>query len=371
MEFVKENAPHMHRRDSLFRMMLDVIIALLPVIVMAFVYFPLAALRNLLVSLAVMILAELVSVMIMNKAKLKDGEKYQPLKGYTKENVIVPAVSAIIFALIMPVATKEPGFIYYALITGALFGIIIGKLLFGGTGRNIFNPAAVGMVFAKVCFGSHFTYPASSTLPFDAYSGATALSSKAPNLIQIGSLSIDPNFSLLDMFLGRMGGVLGETCSIAILIGLVYLIVRHTVDWRVPFAYLGTFALIMLIAGSIIQAGHPTLSVWHFTAYELLSGGLLFGAVFMATDPVTSPITYPARVNYGIFLGAATALIRLFGSLPEGVVYSILMGNMITPLLDYYKWGDNRWTWKRILFCGLTFLIPALIVVWAMCVEVL
>lgn len=372
MEFVKENAPHIHRKDSLFRMMLDVIIALLPVIVMSFVYYPLAALRNILVSVAVMVFSEMCFVMIMNKAKLKDGEKYQPLKGYTREHVIVPIVSALIFALIMPVATDKPVYAYLALVTGALFGLIIGKLVFGGTGKNIFNPAAVGMVFAKVCFGSHFQYPGSSTIAFDGYTGATALSgAEANGLISIGSFSINPNFSLLDMFLGKTGGVLGETCKIAILIGLVYLIIRHTIDWKIPLIYIGTFAVMMCLAGLIIHAGHPELSTLYFVGYEVLSGGLLFGAVFMATDPVTSPMSNPARINYAIFLGVVTALIRLFGSLPEGVVYTILMGNMVTPLFDYYKWGYNKWSWKKGLACTLTFLVPALIVIWAMCVEVL
>lgn len=367
MEFVKENSPHIHRKDSLFRMMLDVLIALLPVVVAAFVYYPLAALRNILVSCATMVLAELVFVIIMNSAKKKDGEDFKPLAGYSIDNVMVPLVSGVIYALIMPVATDQPGFIYYALIMGALFGIIIGKLVFGGTGKNIFNPAAVGMVFAKLCFGSHYVYPTAKILG-EVTTGETALSS---SLINIKNSVVNlTSYSLLDMFLGKIPGVLGETCKIAVLLGLIYLIIRHTIDWRIPLAYIGTFAFMMLVVGLILQGSPLKVNAFQFLAYELLSGGLLFGAVYMATDPVTSPMSYPGRWIYGAALGAMTVLIRLFASIPEGVVFSILLGNMLVPFIDYQKWFSNKFTWKKGLALCLTILIPTLIVIWAVCVEV-
>lgn len=378
MVFVKENAPHIHRKDSLFRRRLDVLIGLLPVVVASFVYYPLATLRNLLVSVAVRELCEFVFVLITNRIPY-DGEKHSVgerfkhrLKGYTINNRMVPLVSGIIYGLIRPVATNPTGFIYFALIVGAVFGMVLGKLVFGGTGKNIFNPALVGRVFSKLCFGSKYVNSASTTFaPNEVFSGATALDSSKFSLAN--KVFAINSSSLLDRFLGKRPGLVGETCKVAILIGLVYLIVRHTIDWRIPARYIGTVAFRSLIVGTIIYAGNKNLGASYpfvFMAYQLLSGGLLFGAVFMATDPVTSPLTHPDRLIYGAFLGACTMVIRLFGSLPEGVAFSILMGNALTPVIGYYKWSSAKYNWKNRLTLGLVILIPTLVTVWASCRRV-
>lgn len=379
MVFVKENAPHIHRKDSLFRRRLDVLIALLPVVVAAFVYYPIAALRNILISVAVRELCEFVFVLIYHRIPY-DGNKHSlaehfkhAIGCYTIDNAMVPLVSGVIYALIRPVATTNPNFIYYPLIIGAIFGMVLGKLVFGGTGKNIFNPALVGRVFAKLCFGSKYANPASTTIaPNEVFTGATALD---PSKFSLATKVYSINSSaLLDRFLGKRNGLLGETCKIAILIGLVYLIVRHTIDWRIPARYIGTVAFRSLIVGAIIYGGNKeTLSASYpfvFMAYQLLSGGLLFGAVFRATDPVTSPLTHPDRLIYAAFLGACTRVIRLFGSLPEGVAFSILMGNALTPVIGYYKWSTTKYTWKNRLVLGLVILIPTLITIWASCRRV-
>lgn len=374
MEFIKTSSPHIRRKDSLFRMMLDVLIALLPVVIASFIFYPLAALRNILVSLAVMEGCEAIYALIRFRIKVNsgkaDGAKY--LDFFNKENIITTAVSAMIYALIMPTAADVPGMIYFYLIVGAVFGLVVGKHVFGGIGKNIFNPAAVGMAFAKIAFGSHYVVQNTNMMDpsFDiSVSGGTPLAGIS---IADNSFVGMEHYSLLDMFLGNIPGLMGEICKIAILLGLAYMIVRSTIDWRIPLAYIGSFAVLMLMVGGILTMYNADFNAFKFTAFEVLSGGLLFAATFMATDPVTSPIAAPGRVMYGIALGVLTATIRLFGSLPEGVVFSILLANMITPLIDYKKWFSTKFTWKNILACALLFVIPAIIIISAVViVEVL
>jgi electron transport complex protein RnfD len=367
MEIIKETSPHLRRKDTLNGMMIDVLIALSPVIGFALAIYGLDALRNLLVSIATMVLAEFVYVLIKNRLPI-DLKKHtfkekwdNAIKHYSWSNFLVPCVSGVIFALIMPAKTNPEGFIYFALIFGALFGIIIGKLVFGGTGSNIFNPAAVGMVFAKLCFGSKYVLN-SSTYYYDVSTSGTALA---------GGYASTSAYSLLDLLIGKCPGVIGETCKIAILVGCVYLLVRRAADWRVIVSYLGSFLFMMLFAGIILKAGGKTTSIMSFLGYQLLSGGLLFGATYMATDPVTSPVTKPGRVMYGIILGISTVMIRLFGALPEGVAFSILIGNMFTPVIDYYKWSTNKYNWKNITISASLLVIATLIVVWSLTTEVL
>lgn len=401
MKIISEKAPYLRRKDSVSMMMLDVVIALLPIVVYSFLFYNLYALRNILLSVLAFELCEFVFVLIKNRIPT-DGEKHgfgEHLKhGWAaylanwKVNVLVPLVSGLIYALISPIDTSNGMLFYLALISGAVFGSFIGKLVFGGTGNNIFNPAAVGMVFSKICWGSYYVYPDPfapgstgkvganlSDVSNEIISGATPISVSNINTINSGAFE-NPNltnYSLLDLFLGRIPGVMGEVCKVLILVGMVYLILRNAIDWRIPLAYLVSFFLFMTIAGTILwQAGFWLtdkihLNPFYFACYELLSGGLMFGAVFMATDPVTSPITAPGRVLYGVILGSLTALMRLFSSSPEGVVYSILIGNMLTPMIDYYKWSDNRWTWKKIACIVGVFAFTSLVIVWAVSVKVL
>ena len=379
VQFIKESAPHIRRKDSLNRMMMDVVIGLLPVVIFAFIAAPLATLRNLLVSIATMELAEFIFVLIMNRIPY-DGKKYtfkdhwkNAISKYRLSNVTVPLVSAIIYALIMP-SYMEAGYeylMYVALIVGAVFGLAIGKLVFGGTGNNIFNPAAVGMVFAKACFGSHYVYfqPFVSDGGQIVSAGATSLGS---DFVDIASKSfLTDNYSLMDLLLGRIPGLMGEICKVAIIVGFIYMFIRHTIDWRISASYVGTFFIMMLIAGLIVHGADNSISPFYFATYHLLSGGVLFAAVYMATDPVTSPITRPGRVLYGVILAVCTTFIRLFGSLPEGVVYSILIGNMLTSVIDYPKWSSNKFSWKNILWPVGVFVFFTLILVWSLCVEVL
>ena len=325
INFVKESAPHLRRKSSVSRMMIDVIIALLPTLVFATVVYTFQLVWPLLISIVTMVGAEFVWFGLTHMIKF-DGKKHTLVerfkyayKDYTVNNLIVPLVSAIIYTLIL-----APTMPLYGFFVGALVGIVIGKLVFGGTGSNIFNPAGVGMVFAKLCFGSKITYTDNwfFTIP-DVSAGGTALGSAVNGIENIYQ------FNLLDMFIGKMPGTLGEAFSVTLLIGGIYLLVRRAADWRIMLTYFGTFSIMMLFAGLCIHSLYNDIGVWYYLAFQILSGGLLFGGIFMLTDPVTSPTNRPGRVIYAMIAAVCTVFIRIFGSLPEGVGFSILIANIM------------------------------------------
>ena len=364
MTIVKENAPHLRRPASVTRMMVDVLIALAPTLIFSFVVYPINTLITYLTSLFIMIGSEFVYVGLRGIMP-KDGQKHSfkerfayAYKGkYNQNNILTPAISAVIFTLIMPAGAP-----IYAVIVGALVGIILGKLVFGGLGHNIFNPAAVGMLFAKLCFGSQYVYNVPTwyyTVP-DAVTGPTPLGGSSGNWFTDIIHNMDQN-SLFDLFFGRIPGTLGEVYKITILIGLVYLLIRRSADYRIVVSYLGTFTILMLIAGLSLMS-LTDINPLMFALYNLLTGAVLFGATFMLTDPVTSPINPPSRWMYGMIAAIATVLIRLFAALPEGVGFSILIANMVACVLDHYEWSSARYTWKKILGMALLIVIPALII---------
>ena len=364
MIITKENSPHLRRKASVTRMMADVLIALAPTLIFAFVVYPVQASINLVLSLFIMNASEFVYVGLRNMMQ-KDGQKHSfkekfehSYKGnYGINNVLTASITAVIFTLIMPAGAP-----IYAVIIGSLFGIVFGKLVFGGLGSNIFNPAAVGMLFAKLCFGSQYVKCAPTwfySLPtgVDVTAGPTPL-----EVINSGAYGELGRYQLFDMFLGRIPGTLGEVYKITIIIGLIYLLIRRSADFRIVVSYLGSFIVLSLVAGLSIYGKNPAVNPLNFTLYSLLSGGVLFGATFMLTDPVTSPINSPSRVIYGMVAAIFTVFIRLFAALPEGVGFSILLANMIAPVLDHYEWSNPRYTWKKLLAMGIIAVLSILIV---------
>ena len=354
MNIIKETAPHIRRKDSLTRMLLDVVIALIPVVVMAYVAYGWAAFRNFAVSIATMMASEFVFVLIMNRIPY-DGTKHtlkeqflHGCKAYRPHHALAPLVSAMIFALIMP-ADSNPGYvIYLALVFGSLFGMIIGKFVFGGTGSNIFNPAAAGMVFAKLCFGSKYVYTTNSYVSA-LESGGTVLSNLTNTSTSlVGRYASIGDISVFDMFFGRIPGTIGEGFKVAILIGLVYLLIRRAADYRVLLSFGLGYAGLMALAGIFVVTKVPGVDYGHFLLFQLLTGGVMFGAVYMLTDPVTMPINAPGRVMYGLLAAGLTVTIRLFGALPEGMAFSILICNLVAPALDHYTYSGNRFTPKKI-----------------------
>ena len=369
MIIVKESAPHLRKKSTVTRMMVDVLIALAPTLIFAFAVYHIYAISTFLISFFCMVGSEFIYVRLKNMMP-KDGLKHSfkekfayAYKGkFNQNNVLTASISAVIFTLIMPVAMKLPnGTIIppiYPAIIGSLVGIWFGKLVFGGTGSNIFNPAAVGMVFAKLCFGSSYlTYIDNwyYKIP-EAAAGATPL-----GLLNNGNYANISNYQLTSLLFGQIPGTVGEIFKITILIGLVYLLIRQSIDWRIVVSYFGTFIGLIFIAGLAVFSQNKALNPGLFTLYSLLSGGVLFGGVFMLTDPVTSPINPPSRVMYGVIAAILTVFIRLFATLPEGVAFSILIANMLAAFLDHYEWSSARYTWKKILAICLLIVIPAIL----------
>jgi Na+-translocating ferredoxin:NAD+ oxidoreductase subunit D len=376
MEFAIEQSPHIRRKDTLAGMMADVLIALSPVVIFALIVYQLAALRNLLVSEVVWVFGEFVYVIAKSLiAGRKDGLKFKDkmlkaLKSYKLTDFLVPTVSAVIFALITPTtfwgintdgtvnynavsasAAKAftDSYSYVVLVCGSLFGLVVGKLIFGGTGKNLFNPAAAALVFSKFVFGKRYAVAKYSTSAFGwkISTGATVL---AGDYASSGTYS---GTSLWGLIIGDTAGVMGETCKIAILLGLVYLLVRHVADWRVVVSYFATFLVFALCAGIIVHAKYSDVAIWKFVLSQLFSGGLIFGGVFMITDPVTMPLNRPDRVLYGMVIAICVAFFRYLGYSAythEGVAFSILIANAIVPLLDYFpKWVNNQYDKKHLI----------------------
>ena len=347
-------------------MMVDVLIALAPTLIFSFVVFPIKTLIFYLVSVVIMEAAEFVYVGLKGimpndgqKHSFKERFEYAYKGKYNQNNILTAAITAIIFTLIMPAGAP-----IYAVIVGAFVGIVLGKLVFGGLGSNIFNPAAVGMLFAKFCFGGQYSTEAPYTWYYtvpDTIAGPTVLYVKPGDGLN-GLIANMNNSNLLDMFLGKMYGTLGEVFSITIIIGAIYLLIRRSADFRVMLPYLGAFALFSLVAGLGFYAVDGVTNPGTFTLFSLLSGGVLFGGVFMLTDPVTSPINSPSRIIYALVAAVSTIFIRLFTGLPEGVGYSILIANMVAVVLDHYEWSNPRYTWKKFLAMGLLIAIPAAVI---------
>lgn len=237
-------------------------------------------------------------------------------------------VTAIILTLMVPISTR-----LYALIISTAFAIIFGKMLFGGFGHNIFNPAAVGRAVIFATFTGASTNLVTSATP-------TALIANSYGWVPANADALDGFLSQVggwsSLFLGTYPGALGETFTIAIVLIGIFLIVRKIIDWRVPVVYLGTIfvmtAIVAIITGVGSYHGIPGF-IW-YPVLHLILGGVVFGAFFMLTDPVTSPTSAAGRTIFALGAGILTVLIRLTGNLPEGCLYSILLMNMMTPLIE-------------------------------------
>lgn len=330
---IRKTSPYLRRpQASVTRMMRDVTIALMPVTIFAIYKFGLNALWIILVSIVAMLATEYIYYQIVDKL---DGDKFTwKNKSFSIYNFSA-MTSGLIYALTLPDNTP----LVIAAI-GAIFGVFFGKLIFGGLGQNIFNPAALGRVFLMVSYGTLVSYDV------DSVAGATALGVLNDNVFNFGAVLQD--FSLVNLFTGiGIPGSLGEVSAILIILGGVYLALRTSFEVRIPLVYVGTVAL--LAASVAIMKG---LGI-EFVLLHVLSGGLLFGAVFMATDPITSPITKGGRIYFGFALGVLTFFIRIFGAYPEGVVFSILIMNMFVTSFDYYKWTNSKITKKQMIIFGI------------------
>ena len=304
-------SPHLHSHNSISRSMWNVIIALIPALAVAIWTFGVDALWVIAVSVCACMLTEwlIERFMFHRPCTLMNG-------------------SAIITGLLL--AFNLPSILpWWMVVVGAVVAIGIGKMSFGGLGCNIWNPALVGRVFLLISFPAAMTtWPAgvssglvhmSGASGADATTGATLLATLNESNGEIGMSSVD----FMDMAIGHMNGSLGEVGSIAILIGLVYMLITKVITWHIPVSMIGSAALFSWAFG-----GNPLLDVF--------AGGLLLGAVFMATDYVTSPMTKADQLIYGFMIGFITIVIRRYGSYPEGVSFAILLMNSFTPIINRY-----------------------------------
>ena len=363
MKLIPASSPYIRKNVSVARMMLDVIIALMPVTIFAMIQNGWNGIYVFMISLATMIFFELLIHMFIHWPKgmkfkeLFSKEGFQKVKSnYTINNILAPIISALIFALIMPAGCSP-----YVILAGAAFGIIIGKMVFGGLGNNIFNPAASGRIFATICFGTKIGE--ANILS----GGAVILDVNATPLAGIkanGVLNLANNpYSLLDLFLGNVPGAMGEVSALLILVGAVYLFVRRSGDLRSFLSYLLSFAAVMLVAAISFLKIDSNVNVFNVWMYQILSGGVLFAAVFMVTDPVTSPTSKFGRVLFGTIAGTITALIRVVGAYPEGAAFSILIANMLVPTIDHFMRGKvNTYTWKQCLCLGIYVIVISCII---------
>ena len=320
--FPSASAPHIRTTDSVSKIMLDVIIALIPAVIVSVIVFGWSALVLCLMGVVV---AEAFEIFIMKVLRKK--------KDFTPDGSA--AVTGLLLAMNIPA-----GFPWYLFIIGIVIAIGLGKHVYGGLGSNPFNPALVGRVFLVISFpaamGNYFkpgiwrTMESLKTAASPVVTGATPMGLLKENGIQAAL----ENHSYMDMFLGNIGGALGEVSALALIIGFVYLLIRKHVSWHIPVAYIGT----VLVISSIFYLISP--DQYGTPLYHLLGGGLMLGALFMATDMVTSPSTVKGSLIYGMGCGFITMLIRIVGALPEGVAFSILIMNAVKPLID--KWTRRR-----------------------------
>ena len=293
------SSPHLRSGASTQRIMLDVIIALCPALIASFVFFGPRALLLVAVTVLSCVLSEYVSRKIMKRSNT------------------VPDLSCIVTGLLLafnlPVSLNPLMAAF-----GGMVAIVVVKQMFGGIGQNFVNPALT----ARIILMNSFPGDMSTWTPaFGWLNGTDATTTATPlGVLKEGG---DFTFSHLDLFLGNTGGCLGETCALALILGGMYLMIRRVISPVIPVTYLATVAVISLIAGR-----DPLV--------DLLSGGLLIGAFFMATDYTTSPISRNGRIVYTLGCGVFTMLIRMFASLPEGVSYSIVLMNILVPLIERF-----------------------------------
>jgi len=313
--FFLKSSPHFRDKDSVPKIMYTVVIALAPAVAASLYYFRWRAVALYITCLAACLITEALFLIIRKKPinSLWDGSA---------------VITGLLLAMVLP-----PSVALDSAAIGGVVAIALGKQVFGGLGYNIFNPALVGRAFLQTAFPvAMTTWMPTASLKADLATFATPLGNlKFQDAVTQGTLS-----SLKDLFMGNVGGCIGETSALALLIGAAFLLYKKAIDWRIPVGIIG----ILTIFTGIFWLAAPDR--YASPAFHLLAGGLLIGAFFMATDMVSSPITPKATWIYAAGIGLVIGLIRLFGGFPEGVMYAILFMNTFVPLL-------NRFTRPRIL----------------------
>ena len=310
-KFIVAPAPHMHNPHSTQSLMRDVIIAMLPALAVSVWVYGL----NVLYVTAIAVVSCVLVEYLIQKFLVKGAPTICNLSA---------VVTGILLAFNLP--SDIP---WWIIVIGAVVAIGVAKMTFGGLGHNPFNPALVGRVFLLIAYPvqmTSFAQPVGDEY-VDAFAGATPLAALKAKAIEVGDVN------LLNMFAGIMPGSMGEIAAAALLAGGIYMIWRRVITWHIPVAVLGSMAAFAFIV-ALAQGGGEAL--YALPAFHLLAGGAMLGAIFMATDYVTSPMTPKGMIIYGIGIGVITMIIRMWGAYPEGMSFAILLMNAVTPLINKY-----------------------------------
>ncbi len=316
LRLVVSSSPHAQSEETIEKIMYYIILALLPAAGVGIYFFGFNAMKVIVLSVVTAIISEALMQKAMGRRiTVKDGSA---------------VLTGLLLAMNLP--SNAP---WWLVVIGSAFAIVIGKQVFGGLGFNIFNPALVARVFLIISWPVQMTtwpkpLPLFSKALVDAATGATPLGLLKAELLLKDNIGEVANISLIDLIVGNVGGSLGEVSAIALLLGGIFLIYRNYISWHIPASFIGT---VVIISG-IFWIIDPTR--YAGPLFHTVTGGLILGAFFMATDYVTSPITPKGMLIFGFGCGLITILIRLFGTYPEGVSFAILLMNMITPLIDKY-----------------------------------
>jgi len=329
-KFAVSAAPHIVAIDNSRNVMADILIALAPAVIGAGFFFGLRAFVVMFTSVISCVLFEFGYQVIARGIDIKNRKQmtFRNAVSESRKRTDIGDLSAVVTGILlgmnMPVIVP-----LWMVVVGSVFAVVLVKQLFGGLGNNLVNPALAAKAFMMVCWAgtmSMFTGPVINfgryILPADAAVTETPLA-----IIKSGAVKALP--TIYDVFIGRVGGAIGETSAFLLIIGGIYLLLRGVIDWKIPFGYIGTFAALMFLFG---QSKYNL----NFTAYNVCIGGVILGAFFMATDYVTTPVTGKGRAIFGVGCGIITFMIRRFGAHTDGVTYAILIMNIATPLIDKY-----------------------------------
>lgn len=297
---IASSSPHIRSDENVTKVMLDVIVALIPALIFSVYLFGFDALKLTIFSIISAVVTEAICQKIMNRP-VSIGD-------------LSAVVTGILLAFNLPASAP-----WWIPVIGSAFAIAIGKQAFGGLGNNFINPALVGRAMLLACWPTLMT-------GWVAPTGVDAIATATPLAMMKGAEISTVSTSLVDVFIGRIPGCLGETSALLLILGGLYLIYKKVISWRIPVAYIGTVAVIALVTeGSVLGM-----------AYHLFAGGLMLGAFFMATDYASCSVTPKGKIIYGIGAGILTMLFRELGANPEGVSYAILLMNVCAPLIDKF-----------------------------------
>ena len=311
LKLIASSSPHIRAKDDTRSIMIDVCIAMLPALVVSCFVFGLQALVLTVISVVSCVFWEWAYRKLMKKS-CSVGD-------------CSAVVTGMLLAFVCPVSLP-----WWVIVIGSFFAIVVVKQLYGGIGCNFLNPALAGRAILVASYAGAMTTWVTPAEKIAIFGSAADVATAATPLAVMKEGAFDQLPEIADMFLGFVGGSLGETSALALLVGFVYLLIRKVISWQIPVAYIATVAVVSLISA---PAG---IGAVDYMLYSIFGGGLMLGAIFMATDYATSPVTAKGQIVYGIGCGALTVLFRYFGLFPEGVTYAILLMNACVWVIDRY-----------------------------------